>query len=121
MAVAPIVSKLTQIASAYLDGKLSFDEFESEFIHLTWPVHPIFDESLQELVFNIDAAIVRYHEDILDEQEFRRELAALIRQLQVTVDNEAVTRTHTATTASTTHGPEKVSVWPGIVTAGVPA
>ncbi|MCM8749763.1 hypothetical protein NET02_11425 [Thermomicrobiaceae bacterium CFH 74404] len=110
MAVAPIVSKLTQIASAYLDGKLSFDEFESEFIRLTWPVHPIFDELLQELVFNIDAAIVRYHEDILDEQEFRRELAALIRQLQVTVDNEAVTRTHTATMASTTHGPEKVSV-----------
>ncbi len=121
MTVAPLVSKLTQIASAYLDGQLSFDEFESEFIRITWPAHPIFDESLQELVLNIDAAIVRYHEDILNEEELRRELASLIRQLQVSVDNDSVTRTHTATTASTTHSPEKVSAWPGIVTAGAPA
>lgn len=79
----PLARELAGLISDYLVGELDFGSFEQAFVGLTWNAHQLGDASLDEVVKDIEHALVQSRAHVFNETEFRRWLTDALHKLAV--------------------------------------
>lgn len=81
MASRVLRDQLIGLVDSYLRNVKSFAAFEKGFLDLTWDSHLLRDEELDNLVADLEHAIIEYKAGLLDEEALRTRLAAIIRSV----------------------------------------
>ena len=81
MASSILRDQLIGLVDSYLRNIKSFATFEKGFLALTWDSHLLRGEELDNLVADLEHAIIEYKAGLLDEEALRTRLAAIIRSV----------------------------------------
>jgi hypothetical protein len=72
----------------FLNDELSLEDFEDWFVQNSWNVHKIPDLVLQRLVYAVELRLAEMSSEHLSEDEFRRELADLVKVYSMNISQE---------------------------------